>query len=189
MIEFNPKEIVESIFKGMNEYHPEVMEFLGQKRFVNLSYLLAIEICEKEIPPPAEHLSLAALSCSRLEGPGVVVDYDVTQMLLNAGIERQEAYLRSKKLAEEIYQTLIRQRFIIKFRQDIGAYQIIDPSKKYPPEDPPQNASYRNGPEVYLLETVVRPRTQSPLYPLTQSLNVTLSKKLDVELAIPFYLR
>lgn len=188
MTEFNPKETAEIIFKEMNENHSIATKFLSQERFFNLTPSLAIEIYEEEMPLPAEHLSLAALSRSHFEGPGVVADYDVAQMLLNAGIKRQEAYLRSKKLAEEIYQTLIRWQFIIKIPkspQDIGPYQLIDPSKEDPPEDPPQNASYKNGPEVYLLENYLYPHTKED--PPDPSRKVTLSKKVNVKLAIPIF--
>ena len=178
MEEFNPKETAKIIFKEINEYTSTATKFLSQERFFNLTPLLAIEICEQEMPPPAEHLSLAALSCSHPDGPGVVVDSNVTQMLLNAGIEKRKAYQGSIEVFLETHQMLITRKFVLSplpnFPLSIDHYQPNDPLK-----NPPQKTSYRNDPEVYLLENV--------LYPRTQSLKVTVSKKVDVKLARPIF--
>jgi len=174
MTEFKPEEIAENIFEEINVYIPKVTDFLSQERFSKLTPLIAVEMCEKEIPPPAKHLSLGVLLSYHPEGLGVTVDSNVTEMLLNAGIEEQETYLRSEKLAKEIYQMLMRQGFKLKlfprFSQAIAAHQLNDPSR----ENPPPDASYKNGVEVYMLSNY--------FYSNDQSRKVTLSKKINVEL-------
>jgi len=175
MTEFNPEEIAKRIFEEINECHQKVRDFLRQEHFYGLTPLLAIEICEREMPLPAKHLSLSALSRYHPLGSGVTVDSNVTQMLSNDGVETQETYIMSEKIAQEIYKTLIRQGFkpksIPKYLQVIGAPQINDLSGEYPP----QNASYENGVEVYLLSNCFHTDDKSR--------KVIVSKKVDVELA------
>ncbi len=191
MEEFDPEKIAKMAFEELNEYDPRVTNFLNQERFLNLTPLQTVEICEKEIPSPTKHLSLGTLSLSHPAKSGVIVHFDIPEMLINNGIKKQKAYQMTVESSQEIYRILIEQGFeqelIPKFHylevesaaQPDSSKEFLeiihgykpDPSKEFPPP----NAWYTKNGEVYLLDI--------NRYLITEALNVALSKKLNVKLA------